>query len=421
MGNLRKILTICILWLAMNFIVYFTFLEIGYVISWLFVVIYIIAISLLVLGLVFSGLIWFVIGNNHSKTYRVKKAIRAMFLWIIFCIIAISLQAKFSRVFAYSPNNGELAEIVEVEVNNTTQYMTVRTKDTNNPVILFLAGGPGGTQLSSTRNFLSDLEDDFTIINWEQPGVGKSYDARSIETLTPEVFVEDAHALTLLIKERFAKEKIYLIGESWGSYLGVLLSKAYPEDYYAFIGTGQMVDFEETEKHCYNLALDLAIARGDEDVVKALTNLGEPPIYGENVTMEIASYLQYLHFEMNRNPSINHQDWDTLDTLFSPEYSVLDSLNFIKGLYFTFSHVFQQLYEVDLRETHTDFEIPIYILHGSHDLNAPVYLVEDYYDSINAPEKELIMFEASGHNPWINEYELFNQEVKRLFVQHNQQ
>ena len=137
--------------------------------------------------------------------------------------------------------------------------------------------------------------------------------------------------------------------------------------------------------------------------------------------MEIASYLQYLHFEMNRNPSINHQDWDTLDTLFSPEYSVLDSLNFIKGLYFTFSHVFQQLYEVDLRETHTDFEIPIYILHGSHDLNAPVYLVEDYYDSINAPEKELIMFEASGHNPWINEYELFNQEVKRLFVQHNQQ
>ncbi|MGS0973109.1 MAG: alpha/beta fold hydrolase [Candidatus Izemoplasmataceae bacterium] len=95
----------------------------------------------------------------------------------------------------------------------------------------------------------------------------------------------------------------------------------------------------------------------------------------------------------------------------------MDSFNFIRALYYTFSHVFQQLYETDLRETHTSLDIPIYILHGRHDLNAPSYLVDDYYELLEAPEKELIYFEHSGHNPWITEPVLFQQTVLDLLNQ----
>lgn len=155
--------------------------------------------------------------------------------------------------------------------------------------ILFIAGGPGGSQIQATREKLSALENDYTIVNWEQPGAGKSYNAHPINSLTPDVYVEDGHALTQYLKERFNQQKIYLIGESWESYLGIRLSKEYPEDYHAFIGTGQMVDFSETEQYCYDLALSIANKRNDLQQIKALENLDEIPIRGKNISLEIGT------------------------------------------------------------------------------------------------------------------------------------
>ena len=206
------------------------------------------------------------------------------------------------------------------------------------------------------------------------------------------------------------------MGQSWGSYLGMVLSATYPEDYHAFIGSGQMVDFTETEQYCYDIALSIAKDKGDAQQIKALENLGRPPIYGDNVSMEIGSYLMYLHQEMASNSQIHQTDFDTVDEMLSPEYGILDKINFMRGLYYTFSHVYQQLYGVDLRETHTEFEIPIYIFHGRHDVNAPTYLVKDYYNQIDAPNKELIWFEHSGHSPWHNETDLFVEKTIEVFL-----
>ncbi|HKL47342.1 MAG TPA: alpha/beta hydrolase, partial [Candidatus Izemoplasmatales bacterium] len=302
--------------------------------------------------------------------------------------------------------------------NGSEQTISIRTEDETNPVILFLAGGPGGSQIQATRAYLADLESDYTIINWEQPGSGKSYTARDIDTLTPEVYVDDAHALTAYLKACYQQDKIYIIGESWGSYLAVNLAMLYPEDYYAIITTGQMVDFAETEQYCYNKALEIAREKNDTEQIDALLKLGTVPLEGNNIALESGTYLMYLHQYMAQNDDINSTSWDTFHTLFSPEYSIGDSLNFMRALYFTFSQVYQQLYETDLRVTHTRLSIPIHILHGRHDINAPTYLVDEYYSLINAPEKSLIYFESSGHNPWITESDLFNQKVIELFQYH---
>ncbi|MEA1883745.1 MAG: hypothetical protein U9N62_04390, partial [Thermotogota bacterium] len=120
----------------------------------------------------------------------------------------------------------------------------------------------------------------------------------------------------------------------------------------------------------------------------------------------------YLHNMMGRDNDIKQTNWNTFKIIFSPEYGILDTINYFRGLYYTFSHVYQQLYGKDLRQTHTEFEIPIYILQGRHDFNAPTYLAEDCYEKIDAPDKQLIWFERSGHNPWINESELFQEKVR---------
>ena len=194
--------------------------------------------------------------------------------------VAITLLAIFaSQVFASTPPildvNGKpiassIAVLETVNLNGSEQWISIRGKDAHNPVVLFLAGGPGGSQLVTERRALARLEDHFVVVNWEQPGAGKSFDAVDRSKLTPDRYVTDAHELVLTLRQRFGKDKVYVLGESWGSALGIMVVQRYPELFHAFIGTGQMVAFLENDLICYNFALRLAAERGDIQKVERL-------------------------------------------------------------------------------------------------------------------------------------------------------
>jgi pimeloyl-ACP methyl ester carboxylesterase len=118
---------------------------------------------------------------------------------------------------------GSIATLEQVTLGGSQQWITIRGKNVHNPVLLFLAGGPGSSELSSTRSFLGALEDHFVVVNWDQPGAGKSYDAVQIATLTPQRYVSDAHQLVHQLPTRFHQDKLYLMGDSWGTIPGTLL------------------------------------------------------------------------------------------------------------------------------------------------------------------------------------------------------
>ena len=410
---MKKILGFFAVWVVANATLYLFFFESAYKFSW---GIFFALLITTLLNIVFVIIAFMVLGikkalNKDSKVFS-RLAKPAMSLVVVVALML--LQIAISEQFVYLRGDASMNRIETVELNGTTQYISVRSTDESNPVLLFLAGGPGGSQMQATREHFPLLEEHFTIINWEQPGSGKSYSARKVDTLTPDVYVDDAHALTNHLKDVYDQDKIYLMGESWGSYLGVLLATQYPGDYHALVTTGQMVDFAETENYCYNEALRIATENEDQNQIERLEALKTIPPTGDNISLDAATYLNYLHAHMATSSEINSTSWDTFDTLLSPEYSIMDSLNFFRGLLNTFSHVYQQLYETDLRESHTEFDIPIHILHGEHDVNAPVYLVDAYHDLIVAPEKTLVYFDRSGHNPWITEPELFQQTVLDL-------
>lgn len=111
-----------------------------------------------------------------------------------------------------NPLPGSIASLETVDLNGSQQWITVRGKEPSKPVLLFLAGGPGVSQLANARFALGGLEDYFVVVNWDQPGAGKSFDAVKRSTLTPERYIQDAHALTQILREWFGEEKIYLVG-----------------------------------------------------------------------------------------------------------------------------------------------------------------------------------------------------------------
>jgi pimeloyl-ACP methyl ester carboxylesterase len=326
---------------------------------------------------------------------------------------AIALLAIFaSQVFASTPPildvNGKpiansIAVLEKVKLGGSEEWISIRGKDLHNPVLLFLAGGPGGSQMVAERRSLAGLEDRFVVVNWEQPGAGKSFDAVDRSKLTSDRYITDAHELVLNLRQRFGKEKVYVLGESWGSALGIMVVQRYPELFHAFIGTGQMVAFLENDLICYDFALRLAQERGDTKKVEQLKQQGSPPYYGNDVALKSATYLTETFNYMNANPAIANAGFNTFQDLAGSEYGLCDKVNFVRGVLDTFGVVYQQLWNVDFRKQATRLEIPVYFLIGRHDVNAPPSLTEEYFNLLSSPHKELIWFEHSGHGPWMNE------------------
>jgi len=351
----------------------------------------------------------------------------------IFFAVAMILNAgliTLSQLTASTPRivdgNGNMpensiAELIKLELNGRKQWISIRGWDKNVPVLLFLAGGPGGTQMAAVRHELAELEKHFVVVNWDQPGSGKSYYAEKIKNITPETYIQDGHALTEYLKERFSQEKVYLMGESWGSALGIFLVDKYPESYHTLIGTGQMVDFAETERMDYEKAMEIAKSKGDTAFVEKLMANGMPPYYGKDVTWKSALYLNYLSAYMAGNPEIHNPGYNTLRDICSSEYGLLDRINFFRGIVNTYNHVYQQLYTIDMRKDYTKLDVPVYFFLGRHDVNAPTVLVEEYAQVLGAPDKEIVWFEHSGHSPWINEPVKFVREVLTCFSENKTQ
>lgn len=312
---------------------------------------------------------------------------------------------------------GSIAELRQITLNGHKEWTSIRGEDATKPILLFLAGGPGGSQLAAVRMETAELEKNFVVVGWEQPGSGKSYRTMKRSEITPQTYIEDGYALTEYLCKEFKQEKIYLMGESWGSALGIFLCEQYPKMYHGFIGTGQMVAFLETEKVDYQFAMDMAKENQDEKMIQKLEKNGPPPYYGNDVSLKIATYINCVNVAMGRNPEIRNSSFHTMQYLGASEYGLLDKAYYLLGILNTFNDVYQQLYEIDLRTDYAKLEVPVYFFIGRHDINAPTYLAEDYFNVLQAPNKELVWFEHSGHSPWINEPSLFVEETLRVFGQ----
>lgn len=351
---------------------------------------------------------------SYIKSYF-KKGYRKFILAGAFAFLLI-IATVSSQFLVYTPPivgtdgkpiKNSIASVEKINVNGRNEWITLRGKNKSNPVLLFLAGGPGGTQLSASRRELSSLEDNFVVIDWDQPGSGKSYNAIDTTKLTLNDYISDAHALTKYLCKRFNQNKIYVVGQSWGSYLGVMLVKQYPKLFHAFIGTGQMVSFSETETYDYNKALEIAHEKGDTKKISELKKQGPPQYYGKNMVWKEAAYSMYLSDYMAKNPDIYRAGYNTPLDIGGPEYGLIDKVNWVKGPIYTFNNVYQKLYNLDLRKQALKIDVPVFFLEGRYDINAPTKLAEDYYNKLDAPQKDFIWFEHSGHDPWINERDRF--------------
>lgn len=307
------------------------------------------------------------------------------------------------------PVPGSITELITVDVNGHELAVMIRGHDTTNPVVLFLAGGPGGSELGAMRRHLPELEQHVTVATWDQRGTGKSYDELDpAATLTLESVVADTLAVTDHLRERFGQDRIYVMGQSWGSTLGVLAVQAAPEKYEAFIGVGQMVSQRETDRLFYEDTLAWATATGRDDLVRELTRIGPPP-YDSILDYETA--LSYEHDVYPYDHSVNAEgEAGFSENLLVEEYTLVEQVHLLGAMLDTFSVLYPQLQEIDFRRTATSLEVPAHFVQGAHEARGRGELFEQWYDMLDAPTKTVAHLDTSGHRP------LFEQPDR--FVEH---
>jgi pimeloyl-ACP methyl ester carboxylesterase len=364
------------------------------------------------LGITWLALCWLLVMDlprRHLAKWKTQTVATIGFIVLGLLTVGISQLSAHTPAILDAQGNplpGSIATLEKVQLGGSDEWISIRAKSTANPVLLFLAGGPGGSQMVTGRYALQGLEDHFIVVQWDQPGSGKSFDAVDRSKLTPERYISDGLELVMYLRQRFGQDKVYLVGESWGSALGVWMVQRSPELFRAFVGTGQMVSFLDTEIFDYNFALDLARQRGDTNKVRQLEQQGPPPYYGNEVVGKQTNYLLDGFAYMEANPNITG-GFHTVRDLLGPEYGLYDKVSWARGALDTLNVVYQQLWGVDLRKEVANLKVPVYFLTGRYDVNAPPSLTEDYYSVLQAPHKELIWFEHSGHDPWVSEPEKF--------------
>ncbi|MGA8040963.1 MAG: alpha/beta fold hydrolase, partial [Acidimicrobiia bacterium] len=200
-------------------------------------------------------------------------------LTILLLGVLLALPASTAPILGSDglPPAGSVAELTEVSLGGHEQTVLIRGRSVDNPVLLYLSGGPGGSDLGAMRQDVT-LEQDFVVVTWEQRGAGKSYSSLDpTGTLTVDEMVADTVELTNYLRKRFDETRIYLAGTSWGTTLGVLAAQQHPELYAAMVGTGQMVSQRETDVMFWEDTLAWAETTGDEPLAQTLRANGPPP------------------------------------------------------------------------------------------------------------------------------------------------
>ncbi len=296
------------------------------------------------------------------------------------------------------PVAGSVAELTRVEIGGHDLALMIRGRSAENPVLLFLAGGPGGSELGAMRRHSQALEDDFVVVTFDQRGTGKSYDQLDpASSMTLDQAVADTMAVTNYLRDRFGQDKVYLVGQSWGTVLGVLAVQRQPELFSAFVGVGQMVSPVETDTIFYRDTLAWAREMGDADLEAMLTDNGPPPYE------DILDYEAAVSYEMEVYPyshaGNSEGEGQMSENLFVEEYTLLEQLHILGGFMDTFSVLYPQIQDIDFRTQATSLDVPVYLAQGAHEAPGRAEPAQQWFDLLQAPSKTLVTFDTSGHRP----------------------
>jgi pimeloyl-ACP methyl ester carboxylesterase len=353
----------------------------------------------------------------HIPVFDLLARKVARFMLILIAVIVACMLILVSILLIWSPGTpapitddhgrtlpGSISEKIRININGVNQGMFIRGKDSTNAVLLYLHGGM--PEYFLTQKYPTAFEEYFTVCWWEQRGSGLSYDAHSLPP-TADQLIADALELTKYLRNRFGKEKIFLLGHSHGSFIGIKAAARAPEMYYAYIGMAQISDQLKSERIAYEYMVDLYKRNGNKRMVERL-EAAPVTVFGGIP----ASYLSIRDEAMHGlGVGTTHDMKSVLAGIFLPslqfrQYTLGEKINLWRGKFKSgVSSVWNEIVTTDLTKRVTVIDIPVYFLHGKYDYTVSYQEANRYFKQLRAPLKGFYTFEFSAHSPLFEEPE----------------
>jgi len=302
-----------------------------------------------------------------------------------------------------------------VRIGGIEQWITIKGSVSENPVVLFLHGGPGEALSPYADSMFAGWESDFTLVQWDQRGAGRTYGKTGSSiapTLTVDRMTKDGIEVAEYLIRHLGKRKIILAGGSWGSMLGIYMAHARPDLFYAYVGSAQTVNWPENMSASYAHLLSLAEAAKDEKSVATLKQIG--PFPWKTLLPQWGMFQQVKGLYQAKATTAPDAPIQINPAYASAaereQYSEADQTSFYQfwaGRQPTAKAdiaalpMAGPLMSVDLPALGTEFKIPIFMVQGAEDLHARPEMAKAYFDSIKAPQKEFYLVSGTGHEPSI--------------------
>ena len=344
---------------------------------------------------------------------------------ILLVFISLQVYRTYLKKSTEIETSNGISSLEEITLGDLKQWIFIRGTDQINPVLIFLHGGPGAPAMgmSSSRNLDAELIKHFTVVHWDQRGAGKSYYSDiPINSMTFDRLVEDCNELIDYLRNRFNTQKVFIVGHSAGSIIGIKTAHIYPEKIHAYVGVGQIINDYELQKISYNFIVEEAEKSGDVKIQNTIKAIGPPPHDTLEKLNEKEGYI-FRYGGVVRDNGVKQMGALMLSFLTSPEYSLLEGFKtfMMKGYEFTMDAMWDEIKNINITKEIQSIKVPIYFFEGKYDMATPTVLAENFYDSLDAQKgKKLIIFENSAHFPMIEEKERYQELLVTVVLKESQ-
>ncbi len=343
-----------------------------------------------------------------------KRLVSAISLLIAVCAGAgaqeCKSQAEYAKAREVIKDLGHIVapsgvqEAYKTRIGGIDQWINVRGQDKDNPVILFVHGGPASPLIPAIWQFQRPLEEYFTIVNYDQRAAGKTFNETAPESISDTIhiprYIDDAIEIAEYIKTRYHKDKVILMGHSWGTVVAMGAALKRPDLFYAYVGIGQVISTRENERVSFDFAVAQAKEHNNEKAIKELASIapypGDQPITRERIITARMWAQYYGGLSAYRDSS----DYFFNAGKLSPEYNDCDVRAIDEGNLYSLGRLLPEFLNVDYRNVRI-FPIPVVMFMGRHDYTTPSVPTEEWLKRVKAPYKRGVWFEHSSHMiPW---------------------
>lgn len=360
------------------------------------------------------------------RMFLILASIPILFIIIILCVLLILSPGRIEPYIDEEGNElkGSIAEKAFLTIGGVQQGMFIRSKNINNPVLLYLHGGPSFPNYFLFDKYEPGLEDFFTVCYWEQRGGGLSYSSDvTLQSMNFKQLSEDAIEVSEYLRNRFGKDKVFIMAHSGGTPIALLSIAKAPELYYAYITMAQITNQSESEKIAYKFMLDAYKDKNNNDAVNELLQYD---------VMSSDTNISGFYRSVVRDKSMHELGIGTMHKMnsifydiFLPvwmcrAYTLSEKISIWKSKFFFLpkTNLNDELLSTDFSKMIQQIDVPVYFFSGKYDLTVNIDLSKKYYESLIAPSKGFYTFDNSAHSPLFEEpekaIEIFKKDVINL-------